>query len=112
MLRKGENSFPTKKNYSTISLDEIKRLDFFSFLEAIGGDLNKKKSSKYGRLYKWQNNAYWLRYDYKTGIYFYTSLTSNDKGTLIDFIQTHILQERNLGKVKKYISDNLHLFRQ
>jgi len=109
---KGKNSLPTNNNYTknSLNLEEIKRLNFWNYIEAIGGEYKKKKSSKYGRLYKWQNNAYWIRYDYKTGIYFYTSLTGTDKGTIIDFVQTHILQERNLGKVRKYISDNLHLF--
>ena len=106
---KGKNSLPTDKNYN-ISLDEIKRLNFWNYIEAIGGEYKKKKSSKYGRLYKWQNNAYWIRYDYKTGIYFYVNLKGNDKGTLIDFIQEHIIGERNLGKVKQYLSNNLHLF--
>jgi hypothetical protein len=106
---KGKNSLPTKENYS-ISLEEIKSLNFFNYLEAIGASLIKKKSSKYGRYYKWQNHSLWLRYDYKTGKYFYINLTGNDKGTLIDFIQEHIIGERNLGKVRRYVSDNLNLF--
>ena len=116
---KGKNSLPTSENYTeklgksqgnSISLDEIKRLNFFAYLEAIGASLVKKKSSKYGRLYKTPFGSLWVRYDYKTGIYFYTSLTGTDNGTIIDFIQTHILQERNLGKVRRYISEHLHLF--
>jgi hypothetical protein len=108
-MKESKNSLPTKENYS-ISLEEIKSLNFFNYLEAIGGSLIKKKSSKYGRYYKWQNCSLWLRYDYKTGKYFYINLTGNDKGTLIDFIQEHIIGERNLGKVRRYVSDNLHLF--
>jgi hypothetical protein len=96
-------------NYS-ISLEEIKRLNFFNYLEAIGASLIKKKSSKYGRLYKTHFGSLWVRYDYKTGIYFYINLTGADKGTIIDFVQEHILHEQNLGKVRKYISENLNLF--
>ena len=106
---KGKNSLPTNGNYN-ISLDEIKRLNFWNYIEAIGGEYKKKKSSKYGRLYKTPFGSLWIRYDYKTGIYFYVNLKGNDKGTIIDFVQTHIIGERNLGKVRKYISDNLHLF--
>jgi len=106
---KGKDSLPTDMNYS-ISLDEIKRLNFWNYIEAIGGEYKKKKSSKYGRLYKTPFGSLWIRYDYKTGIYFYVNLKGNDKGTIIDFVQTHIIGERNLGKVRKYISDNLHLF--
>ena len=108
-MKESKNSLPTKENYS-ISLEEIKSLNFFNYLEAIGGSLIRKKSSKYGRYYIWQNCSLWLRYDYKTGKYFYINLTGNDKGTLIDFIQEHIIGERNLGKVRRYVSDNLHLF--
>jgi len=109
MKDKGNNSLPTKGNYS-ISLEEIKSLNFFDYLEAIGASLSKKKSSKYGRYYKWQNYSLWVRYDYKTKKYFYINLTGNDKGTLIDFLQEHIINERNLGKVKRYVSDNQYLF--
>jgi hypothetical protein len=109
MKDKGNNSLPPKGNYS-ISLEEIKSLNFFDYLEAIGASLSKKKSSKYGRYYKWQNYSLWVRYDYKTKKYFYINLTGNDKGTLIDFLQEHIINERNLGKVKRYVSDNQYLF--
>jgi hypothetical protein len=109
MKDKGNNSLPTKGNYS-ISLEEIKSLNFFDYLEAIGASLSKKKSSKYGRYYKWQNYSLWVRYDYKTKKYFYINLTGNDKGTLIDFLQEHIIGERNLGKVRRYVSDNQYLF--
>ena len=108
-MKEGKSFFPTKGNY-TISLDEIKRLNFWSYIEALGGELKKKKSSKYGRLYKTPFGSLWIRYDYKTGYYFYINLTGTDKGTLIDFIQEHILQEKNLGKVRKYVYDNLNLF--
>jgi len=106
--KKERNSFPTKKNY--ITLEEIKQLNFWNYIEALGGSLIKKKSSRYGRLYKTDFGKLWIRYDYSTGYYFYINLTGNDKGTLIDFIQEHIICERNLGKVRRYISDNLHLF--
>lgn len=109
MKDKGNNSLPTKGNYS-ISLEEIKSLNFFDYLEAIGASLSKKKSSKYGRYYKWQNYSLWVRYDYKTKKYFFINLTGNDKGTLIDFLQEHIIGERNLGKVRRYVSDNQYLF--
>ena len=108
-MKEGKTFFPTKGNY-TISLEEIKQLNFWSYIEALGGSLIKKKSSKYGRYYKTKFGSLWIRYDYKTGYYFYVNLTGNDKGTLIDFIQEHILKEKNLGKVRKYIADNLHLF--
>jgi len=112
MNKKEKNSFPTGNNYSknSLSLQEIKQLNFWNYIEALGGSLDKKKSSKYGRLYKTDFGKLWIRYDYSTGYYFYINLTGNDKGTLIDFIQEHILGERNLGKVRRYISDNLHLF--
>ena len=41
MKDKGNNSLPTKGNYS-ISLEEIKSLNFFDYLEAIGASLSKK----------------------------------------------------------------------
>jgi len=104
-------SLPSNQGNYTISLEEIKRLNFFAYLEAIGASLVKKKSSKYGRYYKWENCRLWVRYDYKTGIYFYCNLSlAGDAGTIIDFIQNHILQERNLGKVRRYVSEHLHLF--
>ena len=108
-MKKDKTFFPTGSNY-TISLDEIKQLNFWSYIEALGGSLIKKKSSKYGRLYDTQFGKLWIRYDYNTGYYFYINLTGTDKGTLIDFIQEHILQEKNLGKVRKYVYDNLNLF--
>ena len=107
--KKEESFFPTEENYS-ISLKEIKQLNMWNYIESIGGSLIKKKSSKYGRLYNTQFGKLWIRYDYSTSYYFYINLTGNDKGTLIDFIQEHILKEKNLGKVRKYISDNLNLF--
>lgn len=107
--KEGKTFSPTGKNYN-ISLQEIKQLNFWTYIEALGGSLIKKKSSKYGRLYDTQFGKLWIRYDYSTGYYFYINLTGNDKGTLIDFIQTHILQEKNLGKVRKYVSNNLNLF--
>jgi len=107
---KGKDSLPTNGNYN-ISLEEIKRLNFWNYIEAIGGEYKKKKSSKYGKLYKTPFGSLWIRYDYKTGIYFYCNLSlAGDSGTIIDFIQNHILEERNLGKVKRYISEHLHLF--
>jgi hypothetical protein len=107
---KGKNSLPTNRNYN-ISLTEIKRLNLWNYIEAIGGEYKKKKSSKYGRLYKTPFGSLWIRYDYKTGMFFYCNLSiAGDAGTIIDFIQNHILKEKNLGKVRKYISDNLHLF--
>jgi len=108
-MKEGKPFFPTKGNY-TISLQEIKQLNFWNYIETLGGTLVKKKSSKYGRLYKTEFGSLWIRYDYKTRYFFYINLTGTDKGTLIDFIQEHILQEKNLGKVRKYIADNLHLF--
>ena len=108
-MKEGKTFFPTKGNY-TISLEEIKQLNFWNYIEALGGSLIKKKSSKYGRYYKTEFGSLWIRYDYSTGYFFYINLTGTDKGTLIDFIQEHILQEKNLGKVRKYIADNLHLF--
>ena len=108
-MKEGKTFFPTGKNYN-ISLKEIKQLNMWNYIEALGGTLIKKKSSKYGKLYNTDFGKLWIRYDYSTGYYFYINLTGNDKGTLIDFVQEHILQEKNLGKVRKYISDNLHLF--
>ena len=108
-MKKDKTFSPSKSNYN-ISLDEIKQLNFWNYIEAIGGSLIKKKSSKYGKYYKTTFGSLWIRYDYKTGYFFYVNLTGSDKGTLIDFIQTHILKERNLGKVKGYISKNINLF--
>ena len=101
---------PGENQEKSITLDEIKRLDFWNYIETFGSELKKKKSSKYGRYYKTEFGSLWIRYDYKTGYFFYVNLTGNDKGTLIDFIQEHIIKERNLGKVRKYVSDNLNLF--
>jgi len=109
MKKKKDKFLPTDCNYS-ISLDEIKRLNFWNYIEAIGGKLIKKKSSKYGRYYKTKFGSLWIRYDYKTGYYFYVNLNGDDKGTLIDFIQTNILREKNLGKVRKYVSNHMQLF--
>jgi len=110
MNKEGKDFLPTKSNY-TISLQEIKQLNMWTYIEALGGFQIKKKSSKYGRLYDTQFGKIWIRYDYSTRYFFYINLTDdNDKGTLIDFIQNHILHERNLGKVRKYVADNLSLF--
>ncbi len=108
-MKKDKTFSLTKSNYS-ISLDKIKQLNFWNYIEAIGGELKKKKSSKYGRYYKTTFGSLWIRYDYKTGYYFYVNLTGTDKGTIIDFIQEHIIKEKNLGKVRKYVVDNIDLF--
>jgi len=91
-----------------INLNIIKSLDLFNIIENhFNGILDKKKSSKYGRLYKTDFGKLWVRYDYKTDKYFYINLTdNNDKGTLIDFIQNNIIKEKNIGKVVKYLKDN------
>ena len=88
-----------------INLDELKYINLFYIFENVfGAEYIKKKSSKYGRYYKWNGDKYWVRYDYKTGKYFYTSLdNNNDKGTIIDFVQNNILQEKNIGKVIQYL---------
>ena len=94
-----------------MDLEQIKQLNMVSYLINLGGVINKKKSSKYGWYIKWENNRLWVRYDYKTNKYFYTNLnTTNDNGTIIDFIQNHIIKEKNIGKVKKYIQENINLF--
>jgi len=101
-----KNLPPNQCNYN-ISLEEIKQYNFWSFIEALGGSLIKKKSSKYGKLYKTEFGSLWIRYDYSTGYFFYVNLTGSDKGTLIDFIQEHILKEKNLGKVRKYFKEKI-----
>ena len=105
------NNYTRNSGKSQISLDEIKRLNFWNYIETLGAELKKKKSSKYGRLYKTEFGSLWIRYDYSTGYFFYINLSNDtDKGTIIDFIQNNILHEKNLGKVKRYITDNIHLF--
>ncbi len=88
-----------------IDLNELKFLDLFYIFENIfGAEYVKKKSSKYGRYYKLFGNKYWVRFDYRTGKYFYTSLNNNnDSGTIIDFIQNNIICEKNIGKVVMYL---------
>ena len=110
--KRGQSLSSTNRNYSKSNLDlqEIKRLNFWSFLDYLGGKFVKKKSTKYGKLYKWNNAKFWVRYDYKTKLYFYINLTGTDKGTIIDFIQEHITKERNLGKVRKFVKERLYLF--
>ncbi len=111
--KEGKTFFPTNKNYTknSVTLQEIKQLNFWNFMSNIGAELDKKKSSKYGKLFKYNNYKFWVRFDYNTSNYIYTNLTTTgDNGTLIDFIQNHIINEKNLGKVKKYISQNYHLF--
>jgi len=94
-----------------LTLEQIKQLDMVLFLYRLGGEIKKKKSSKYGWYIEYENNRFWVRYDYKTNRYFYTNLnTTNDNGTIIDFIQNHIIKEKNIGKVKKYIQENINLF--
>ncbi len=88
-----------------INLDELKYINLFDIFENIfGAEYVKKKSSKYGRYYKLFGNKYWVRFDYRTGKYFYTSLNNNnDSGTIIDFIQNNIINEKNIGKVVQYL---------
>ncbi len=90
-----------------INLDELKYINLFDIFENIfGAEYVKKKSSKYGRYYKWNGAKYWVRYDYRTGKYFYTNLcTDNDKGTIIDFVQNNIINEKNIGKVVQYLRE-------
>ena len=90
-----------------IDLNELKFLDLFYIFENIfGAEYVKKKSSKYGRYYKWNGEKFWVRYDYRTGKYFYTSLTNDyDKGTIIDFVQNNIINEKNIGKVVQYLRE-------
>ena len=94
--------------YKKINLDTIKTINLFDMFENyFSMEYIKKKSSKYGRLYKSSWGKYWVRYDYKTGKYFYVNLTNDsDKGTLIDFIQNNIIREKNIGKVIKYLKEN------
>ena len=94
--------------YKKVNLDTIKMINLFEIFENhFGMEYNKKKSSKYGRYYKGQFGRFWVRYDYNTGKYFYTSLDNNyDKGTIIDFIQNNIIKEKNIGKVIKYLKEN------
>jgi len=91
-----------------IDLNEIKYLNLFNIFENhFSMEYIKKKSSKYGRYYKSVFGKFWVRYDYNTGKYFYTSLDNNyDKGTLIDFIQNNVIKEKNIGKVIKYLKEN------
>ena len=91
--------------YKKINLQELKYIDLFYIFENVfNAEYIKKKSSKYGRYYKLFGNKYWVRFDYRTGKYFYTNLcVDNDKGTIIDFVQNNILQEKNIGKVVKYL---------
>jgi len=104
-MKEGKTFPPTNENYS-ISLEEIKRYNLFEVLERLGAHLDKKKSSRYGRLYKTDYGKIWARYDYSTGFYFYINLSDDtDKGTLIDFIQNHLINDKNLGKVKRYFID-------
>ena len=114
--RERKNLPPNQRNYikknsekqgKSVTLDEIKQYNFWDYIEALGGSLIKKKSSKYGRYYKTEFGSLWIRYDYKTDYYFYINLTGNDKGTLIDFIQTHIIKQCNLGLVRKYFIENI-----
>jgi len=92
-----------------MNLEEIKQLNLFDIIEHyFGGELVKKKSSKYGRFYNTTWGKLWVRYDYNTGMYFYVNLSNDsDKGTLIDFIQNNIINTKNLGLVKKYVKENL-----
>jgi len=94
--------------YEKINLEELKYINLFDIFENVFlMEYNKKKSSKYGRYYKGPFGKYWVRKDYKTGKYFYTSLdNSHDKGTIIDFIQNNIIKEKNIGKVVKYLKEN------
>lgn len=94
--------------YKKIDLDELKHIDLFDIFENFFSmEYVKKKSSKYGRLYKSSWGKFWVRYDYRTGKYFYVNLTNDyDKGTLIDFIQNNIINEKNIGKVIKYLKEN------
>jgi len=103
------NSLLTKKYYikNNLTLQAIKQINMWDFLTSIGGKIKKKKSSKFGKFIEWNNNKFWVRFDYKTGYYFYINLTGNDKGTIIDFIQEHIIKEKNIGKVKKYLGEVL-----
>ena len=91
-----------------IDLNIIKSLDLFEIFENFFNmEYVKKKSSKYGRYYKSVWGKFWVRYDYTTGKYFYTSLDNNyDRGTLIDFIQNNIIKQKNIGKVVKYLKEN------
>jgi len=94
-----------------MDLEDIKRLDIFTFLENLGCIEDKKKGSKYGKLYKSpEGNKIWARYDYKTEKYFYINLSGSDKGSIIDYIQRYIIKRNNIGLVRKYIDNNIHLF--
>jgi len=104
---KKTSSLSTEYNYNknSLTLQEIKQINMWDFLLSIGGEIKKKKSSKYGKFIKWNGYNFWVRFDYKTNYFFYINLNGNDKGTLIDFIQTHIIKENNIGKVKQYLGE-------
>jgi len=91
-----------------INLEELKYINlFYIFENHFNMEYIKKKSSRYGRYYKGVFGKYWVRKDYKTGKYFYTSLNNDfDKGTIIDFIQNNIIKQKNIGKVVWYLKEN------
>ena len=91
-----------------MDLNKIKEINLYElFLHHFGYEFKKKKSSRYGYFFKTPFGNVWVRFDYKTDKWFYTNLSVNgDNGTLIDWIQNHIINTQNIGLVKKYLKDN------
>ena len=84
-------------------LQYIKQYELKYILQYLGYEYDKKKSTKESKKYKDDLGNIFI---VKSNTYFNT-FNNNDNGTTIDFIQNHIIQQKNFYKVKKWFNDNI-----
>ena len=87
-------------------LQYIKQYNLIEILDYIGCIKDKKKSTKTSLKYKCNCGIFIIK-DNK----YFNTFDNNDNGSVIDFIQNNILEERNFYKVKKWFNDNIQIIK-
>ena len=84
-------------------LQYIKQYELQYIMEYLGYEYDNKKSTKESKKYKDnQGNIFIVK-----GNKYFNTFDNNDNGTTIDFIQNHIINEKNFYKVKLWFNDNI-----
>jgi hypothetical protein len=84
-------------------LQYIKQYKLQYIFEYLGYQYDKKKSTEKSKKYKDNKGNIFI---IKDNVYFNT-IDNTDNGTSIDFIQNHIIREKNFYKVKKWFNENI-----
>ena len=84
-------------------LQYIKQYELQYIMKYLGHEYDNKKSTKESKKYKDnQGNIFIVK-----GNKYFNTFDNNDNGTTIDFIQNHIINEKNFYKVKLWFNDNI-----